>query len=41
MMARAVLQVDKLHAQVVQAVKDVYYTHRHLHNWQNRELEVV
>lgn len=35
------VQVEELHAQVVEAVKGLYYKHRHLHDWQNRELEIV
>lgn len=35
------LQVEKLHAKVVEAVKDLYYKHRHLHDWEHRELEIV
>ena len=38
---RCVLQVEKLHAEVVSQVKDLYYSHRHLHSWENRELEIV
>jgi hypothetical protein len=35
------LQVEKLHAEVVKQVKDLYYSHRHLHGWEDRELEIV
>ncbi|DBB16583.1 hypothetical protein WJX82_009621 [Trebouxia sp. C0006] len=34
-------QIEKLHAEVVQQVKDLYYSHRHLHGWEDRELEIV
>ncbi len=35
------LQVEQLHAEVVEQVKSLYYSHRHLHGWQERELEIV
>ena len=35
------LQIEKLHAEVVKQVKDLYYSHRHLHSWEDRELEIV
>lgn len=35
------LQIEQLHQEVVDQVKTLYYTHRHLHGWQDRELEVV
>lgn len=36
-----VLQIEQLHQQVVEQVETLYYTHRHLHGWQHRELEIV
>ena len=36
-----VLQIEQLHQQVVEQVKTLYYSHRHLHGWQDRELEIV
>ncbi len=27
------LQIDKLHAEVMKQVKDLYLSHRHLHGW--------
>ena len=38
---QSALQIEKLHAEVVQQVKDLYYSHRHLHGWEDRELEIV
>lgn len=36
-----VLQIEQLHRQVAEQVNTLYYTHRHLHGWQDRELEIV
>lgn len=36
-----VLQIEQLHQQVVEQVKTLYHRHRHLHGWQDRELEIV
>ena len=41
MFQTCVVQVEEVHAQVVEAVKSLYYKHRHLHNWQDRELDIV
>lgn len=35
------IEIEQLHKQVTEQVKTLYHDHRHLHGWQNQELEIV